>query len=384
LSSPGQSAGDTSFQTLDSESPVRQKPGLSQPPVSQKINKLATLGLDWVLPKKRDVVVIDHGIEKLNLKESLVSTAAPTPANSGGFLGATANTNGISPTTPSTGGFPPTVVNSGFPPTDVVNGAFRPTVRQTEAFAPPPPQLGAFIPLTAQSKESPPKTDQLGGFENSDTPIPSQFSFGEAQWGDTLPEQIPERREKKKKKHRKDVINEEKDWPDRESRVTFGEAEEFYDGESRPHTPDSITTDIVLAEVTEVSLVFMPGQLGIDADWSTGKVGRVHPESQAAVAGVKPGWRMIKVNDQAYIESLLDACIAGAQEFSVTFSTKDSATNSPTPTDASSSPPQSRPPGQNAVPNKQNHRTKGFKFPFCCGSTKKPSRLGQFTDDEDD
>jgi hypothetical protein len=73
----------------------------------------------------------------------------------------------------------------------------------------------------------------------------------------------------------------------------------------------------------EVTLLFLPGKLGLHADWHAGRLDRVDDKGQASKNGVRPGWIMTKVTGQAYSEQLLDECNAGTLPYRITFK-KDS------------------------------------------------------------
>ena len=60
--------------------------------------------------------------------------------------------------------------------------------------------------------------------------------------------------------------------------------------------------------------------LGIKSkDWKVGVVSAVVKGSQAQKHGVKPGWKMVKVEHKSYKESILDSYIAKKRPFTITF-----------------------------------------------------------------
>mmetsp|Transcript_90817 Transcript_90817/g.257257 ORF Transcript_90817/g.257257 Transcript_90817/m.257257 type:complete len:392 (-) Transcript_90817:74-1249(-) len=63
-----------------------------------------------------------------------------------------------------------------------------------------------------------------------------------------------------------------------------------------------------------------PGSLGIkSSDWNFGRVSNVAEGSQGALAGVKVGWYIRKINGQDYTEALLDSCVGGTKPFTIVF-----------------------------------------------------------------
>lgn len=393
MPSPGPpGSGDTSF---DSDSPIKyNKQGPRTQPTSssvrEKISKLANLGVDWVLPKQ-DAVIVEGGKEKLNLKDSLISgqSSPRSPASpmnsgviSGGDLGTPANSGLLppTPTLPHTGGDHRAAAHAGsMPPTPM------PHTYAPQGMSGPPPPQPVPVPQTYAPQGGPPHSYGPGFDQSNISDHTQQFSFGEgeAQWGDIPMEgeavSPPQRKKKKKDKKDRDV--------------TFGEAEEVYDedGESRV---------AVAPEILEVILTFVPGPLGIDADFATtGKLYTVLPGGQAAQAGVIPGWRMIKINGQDYSELLLDQCIDGDREYTITFQCKDpperdetaeNGSTSPSPEDGENQTTEDQ--GEDAsgrpgrpdrlpvaaqVPQTRKKKS-GFRF-FCCGS--KPKH-GTLSDDD--
>merc|ERR1712232_106419 len=77
--------------------------------------------------------------------------------------------------------------------------------------------------------------------------------------------------------------------------------------------------DVTKEPLKDVDVTFSPGNLGIIADWTTGGVDSVTPHAQADSAGVKSGWKMDKVEGNAYTEGMLSAFNAGSDDFTVTF-----------------------------------------------------------------
>lgn len=72
-----------------------------------------------------------------------------------------------------------------------------------------------------------------------------------------------------------------------------------------------------------VDVSFVPGSLGLGADWDSGQITAVNP-GQAEQRGVMVGWVCHKVAGQPYSESLLDAKVAGTHPYIVTFALSQS------------------------------------------------------------
>lgn len=73
----------------------------------------------------------------------------------------------------------------------------------------------------------------------------------------------------------------------------------------------------------ELTVTFMPGEIGLSADWDRGKVIYVVDSGQAHREGVTAGMKMIRINGYDYSKVLLDRCAAGLDAYQVTFA-KDS------------------------------------------------------------
>lgn len=67
------------------------------------------------------------------------------------------------------------------------------------------------------------------------------------------------------------------------------------------------------------SMVFKPGEIGLIADWDSGMVSEVDPDSQAAKLGVEVDWQIERINGQDYTEGLLGQCIKGKLPYAVQF-----------------------------------------------------------------
>lgn len=72
-------------------------------------------------------------------------------------------------------------------------------------------------------------------------------------------------------------------------------------------------------EASEVTLTLMPGSLGVKANWNSGRISFVDPNSQGQRKGILAGWTIGNVNGQPYSEQLLDSVISGTDEYRVTF-----------------------------------------------------------------
>jgi len=68
-----------------------------------------------------------------------------------------------------------------------------------------------------------------------------------------------------------------------------------------------------------VSVKFVPGRLGITADWSTGLVESISSNEQAENLGVQVGWKIRRVDDKPYTEEALDRKNRGNQQYTLTF-----------------------------------------------------------------
>jgi len=70
---------------------------------------------------------------------------------------------------------------------------------------------------------------------------------------------------------------------------------------------------------SSVTLTFEPGRIGIQANWTTGKVEGVYENTQAEDAGIQPGWVITHVDDEPYAEEVLDAHTEGSNAYTLTF-----------------------------------------------------------------
>lgn len=62
-----------------------------------------------------------------------------------------------------------------------------------------------------------------------------------------------------------------------------------------------------------------PGDVGMRADWDTGEVETVFPESHAKKVGIKKGWYWVKINGKPYCNLCSDRAIRGKEPYNVTF-----------------------------------------------------------------
>jgi len=74
------------------------------------------------------------------------------------------------------------------------------------------------------------------------------------------------------------------------------------------------------AEKQQITITFMPGMLGISANWYDGVVvDRVLPDTQAGKAHVKTGWAIKAVDGAPYEELVLDRKRMGKKPYAITF-----------------------------------------------------------------
>jgi hypothetical protein len=66
-------------------------------------------------------------------------------------------------------------------------------------------------------------------------------------------------------------------------------------------------------------LIFLPGTLGLRADWAEGLVKEVVPGGQGEIAGVQVGWQFVQIDGQPYSTDLLDRRIEGSSQYVITF-----------------------------------------------------------------
>lgn len=67
------------------------------------------------------------------------------------------------------------------------------------------------------------------------------------------------------------------------------------------------------------TVVLKPGSIGVRANWKSGIIIDIRPGGQAETLGVKPGWQFCSIEDTPYSEVSLDSCMAGRQNYTVTF-----------------------------------------------------------------
>merc|ERR1719326_2747885 len=68
------------------------------------------------------------------------------------------------------------------------------------------------------------------------------------------------------------------------------------------------------------TVAFSPGEIGMGADWGNGLVIDISDGGQAEKFGIQAGMRITAIDGEAYRETLLDAKIAGDQDYLVEFS----------------------------------------------------------------
>jgi hypothetical protein len=78
--------------------------------------------------------------------------------------------------------------------------------------------------------------------------------------------------------------------------------------------PSAATDDEKLADVS-----FLPGFIGLRADWTKGIVKEVVNGGQGEKAGVQVGWKFLSVNGEPYSVDILDAKITGGDVYVITF-----------------------------------------------------------------
>merc|ERR1711972_856297 len=85
------------------------------------------------------------------------------------------------------------------------------------------------------------------------------------------------------------------------------------------------------------TIFFSPGKLGLVGKWAIGRVTGIHEGSQAAEQGVQQGMVMKLIDGEPYSKQLLDAKIAGTENFEVAFAFEagqaTSSARSPRPDD---------------------------------------------------
>ena len=76
-------------------------------------------------------------------------------------------------------------------------------------------------------------------------------------------------------------------------------------------------------EVELDPIVFVPGAIGMNANWTTGEIIEILPDGQAELLGIKKGWRLHKLEGangcEPYTEARLDELIDGSETYLVTF-----------------------------------------------------------------
>eukprot|EP00971_Amphidinium_carterae_P087146 1724064-Amphidinium_carterae.2 len=82
---------------------------------------------------------------------------------------------------------------------------------------------------------------------------------------------------------------------------------------------------------------FQPGAVGVQISWPF--VVKVIPESQAANASVRSGWRICNINDEDCTEELFQTCVAGDNAYSVVFHCTEPARDMKRPMSPRSSTP---------------------------------------------
>lgn len=105
------------------------------------------------------------------------------------------------------------------------------------------------------------------------------------------------------------------------------------------HAGETFSSPRRLAQERRVT--FVPGPIGIKADWSSGRVVLV-VGAQGLEAGVQPGWVFHLVDGTPYTERLLDEKIAGQSPYEVTFDVKEASNAKGSATRASSAPVRTR------------------------------------------
>merc|ERR1712232_1294676 len=77
----------------------------------------------------------------------------------------------------------------------------------------------------------------------------------------------------------------------------------------------------------EKVVMFKPGAIGMKANWDSGLITNIKPGGQAEQLGVKSGWTLSRLEDTHYTEQRFDALLAGHRSFSITFITRQSASD---------------------------------------------------------
>lgn len=100
----------------------------------------------------------------------------------------------------------------------------------------------------------------------------------------------------------------------------------------------------VAAKANLLIVTLKPGKIGITADWPTGCVTKIGPDSQGQRAGVAVGMIFKTLDGEEYCKSLLDIKAKGSDDYEVTFEIADEDKAPLSPPPISSPPPVSSPP----------------------------------------
>merc|ERR1712039_1085733 len=68
---------------------------------------------------------------------------------------------------------------------------------------------------------------------------------------------------------------------------------------------------------------FPAGKMGINYEFSTGKITKIFDGWEAKRVGVKIGWRIVEVNGTAYTKLLYDQTISAGKPYNITFETQE-------------------------------------------------------------
>merc|ERR1712039_1045457 len=68
---------------------------------------------------------------------------------------------------------------------------------------------------------------------------------------------------------------------------------------------------------------FPAGKMGINYEFSTGKITKIFDGWEAKRVGVKIGWRIVEVNGTAYTKLLYDQTISAGKPYDITFETQE-------------------------------------------------------------
>jgi len=66
-------------------------------------------------------------------------------------------------------------------------------------------------------------------------------------------------------------------------------------------------------------ILFQPGRIGVRVTWTTGRVDCISPRRQSEMRGVKPGWVIVKIDEEEFSRDLLRSKMNGDKDYILTF-----------------------------------------------------------------